>query len=508
MKRICKIVIVLCIIVICNSINVSETKASSGGITVINDFKVQVVDDIDNYPYPETTTIAYEYDQLHYSKLIIDSPGQIKAFFTSQNDDRAAGEAWISTDITGNNIIGKVFNFNSWSKETSWFLAKGTYYLMSKCTNSSCNFNLSLLYEKAKADNSGAGDSFTNSHKINLSETNRGFLTNTTPNEYYSFELSERTAVTFKYSFDATVNDMSDTGHITLFDNNEIFIKDETFSKSDGGLKKFTYTLEKGTYYVKMSGMLGNTTLSLSPMYYKIKLTPDTDGSWTDEPIDVDIETGIDFSKITVLKKDIASSLVDNNMVWSGTGEDAVACDGLSFKATKSGVYSVRVTDIYGNNTMEKIKISNIDVKKPTIKGVTNDKAYKKPVTITWSDKQSGINPKKTTLNGKTVSSGITVSKEGKYTLKVYDQMGNYVKKLFYIDNTAPTAGVEAGKTYSDTVTLRFKDTLSGIKKITIDDVEQPSGYSSLYLFQNGNYTVKLWDNAGNYRKVTFQIKK
>ncbi|MDD6069539.1 MAG: hypothetical protein PUC12_01820 [Clostridiales bacterium] len=74
--------------------------------------------------------------------------------------------------------------------------------------------------------------------------------------------------------------------------------------------------------------------------------------------------------------------------------------------------------------------ISNVkkkDTKKPTVKGVKNNKAYKKSVKFKVSDK-SGI--KKVTLNKKKIKvskakKGYTVKKKGKYTMKVWDKAGN-----------------------------------------------------------------------------------
>jgi hypothetical protein len=120
---------------------------------------------------------------------------------------------WISTDIDGKDIIGDVFNFSNNNRETSWFLSKGTYYLINSWTTfAGGEVNISLLYEAAKKDNSIGGNSFEKSHKIGLKNTFRGFLTNTTPNEYYTFDVPERTAVTLKYSFDTTANTKDNMG--------------------------------------------------------------------------------------------------------------------------------------------------------------------------------------------------------------------------------------------------------------------------------------------------------
>ena len=242
-------------------------------------------------------------------------------------------------------------------------------------------------------------------------------------------------------------------------------------------------------------------------MFYNITLTADTDGKWTDEGYYVYIDTSIDYSKISVLCFDVKDSLIDNEVLWAATNPNYVSVEGERFLAEKSGVYSVRITDKNGYNTMAKINITNIDVTKPKVSGVKNNKIYSKAIKITWKDEESGINDKKTTLNGKAVKSGVKISKEGKYTLKVYDNVGNYRSYTFYVDFTAPTASVENGKTYKEAVTVKFKDNLTGISRIVLDGAEV-SSTNPIYLYANGEYELELWDKADNYRKITFTIKK
>lgn len=87
---------------------------------------------------------------------------------------------------------------------------------------------------------------------------------------------------------------------------------------------------------------------------------------------------------------------------------------------SEESVYRITATDINGNS--RKIQF-RIDTTKPSVSGVANGKTYKSARTIKFSDKGSGI--QKAVLNGKTVSSGKTVSKKGNYTLAVTDKAGN-----------------------------------------------------------------------------------
>lgn len=503
MKRTFRILLLL-VIVACATIFIQSAKMAEA--IVITQVPLQEVDDIDNTPYPNKTMITYDAERVSCSSFTIDTAGQVKAIFSCQIKYNINGNVWLSKDSTGRQVIGEVVKITSNVTEVSWFLESGTYYLNSNLSYDPFDMNIALLYEKSKVTEQKTTTSFKDNTAVAHDTTVKGFLTDANPADYYSFDLGKKALVTIKYSFDSSASDGESAGHCILYDADELFLKEGTYTNSNEASQEYTCLLEPGKYYVKLQGLLGNTTLSVTPMYYDISLTSLTDNKWTKKHIHVNIDTSIEYSEIIVLFKDVKDSLLDNDDMWSKTNDAFVALDGESFIANKSGTYSVRITDKYGNNAMAKIKVSNIDVTVPAVKGVTDTKAYRTSVTPTWTDKQSGINLSKTTLNGKVIKSGTKITKEGKYTLKVYDLVGNYKTVVFYIDSTAPTAGVVNGKTYSDSVNLKFKDSVSGIKKVLVDGEEVTA--NTLYCCQDGDYTVELWDNAGNYRKIEFSIKR
>lgn len=71
-----------------------------------------------------------------------------------------------------------------------------------------------------------------------------------------------------------------------------------------------------------------------------------------------------------------------------------------------------------------------VDIDKPVVTGVKNGGTYKKAV-IRYSDKHSGV--KSATLNGKSVKSGVKVTKAGSYKLIVTDNYGNKTTVKFKI---------------------------------------------------------------------------
>lgn len=96
----------------------------------------------------------------------------------------------------------------------------------------------------------------------------------------------------------------------------------------------------------------------------------------------------------------------------------------------KDGKYTFTATDASGNQSSIRV---TLDQTKPAIKGVKNNKTYKKKVTLKFKDK-NGI--KKITINGKAIKKSTkskTLRKRGSYTVKVTDKAGNQNKVKFKI---------------------------------------------------------------------------
>ncbi len=505
-------------LVFCMSITLFTGKAKSETSHML---PLQNVVEVENYHYPDMTPLGSGSDWTIYSGFTIEATGQIKAILHSPTGSKLTGEVWLCKDNLSRSIVGKVSQFTDKPTEVSWFLERGTYYIFAKTIKpsqavlegtpyfyDSPELSIALLFEKIKLPELKPVTSFENSIYIQTNDTARGFLTNENPADYYSFSLAKQATVKIKYAFDTSASTGEETGSCSLYDSNWISLKKGNYVKTDEALSEYTYLLEAGIYYVKLSGLLGNTTLRIEPMYYDIKLIPVTDKNWTKKHIKVNIDTSIDYKDIKVLLMNVKDSLIDNDKVWTETNEHYIPLDGETFLAEKSGTYTVRITDQYGHNTMKRLKISNIDVTKPKVKGVKNQKAYNKAVKPTWTDTQSGLNKNKTTLNDKVISSGTRITKEGKYILKVYDKIGNCRTVEFFIDYSKPSANVENGKTYTSSFTLQLKDSTSGIKKIEIDGEEVPAANKIKYIYLDGKYTVELWDNADNHRKYSFNLKK
>lgn len=504
MKKYVAKALMFCGLLVCFSLANAQTAKADNK----EDIPLQRYEDLDNIPYPSLTFVTlYSHKVRSYTAINLNDPGQVKMVTKTGLEVTGQGSAWISRDHNGLDIVGTVRDIAAFDNTISWFLDDGQYYINYQWNQGVSNIGIAFLYEEGISDETQSISTLTNTNKIDLDKTYRGYLTVNTPNDYYEFTVKEKSLLTIEYFFDANDNQSSDLGMCTLYDKNKLVIAEGEYKATETGRKTITHHVEAGVYYIKMNGLYGNTALAVKPMYYHIDLTSENATEWTKKPIDINIDTTIDYSEIRVLREDVKESLIGRKYHWLAENPNYVIVNGETFEATKNGIYSVRITDQLGNHHMEKIEVKNIDATKPKVTGVKDKTSYKKAVTIKFEDPLSGINASKTTLNGKAVKSGTKISEQGEYTLKVTDMMGNVRTVVFYVDYDAPTSGIVNNKTYTSAVTLRFKDNASGIKKITINDEEVDPKITTRRYFLDGEYEVKMWDNAGNYRKEVFTIK-
>lgn len=90
----------------------------------------------------------------------------------------------------------------------------------------------------------------------------------------------------------------------------------------------------------------------------------------------------------------------------------------------------------------------------------------------------------------------------------MYDKLGNGREIEFNIDYTAPTTNIKNKKTYNDIVIAQINDNVSGVKRLVVNNIEQAVVSPTLYFYLDGEYVLEIWDNADNYRKLEFKIKK
>ena len=501
------LLIMLCIAI--GFIKPSKASAYDYGLQV--NIPLVTVTNIDNVPYPSTYNMFFYGDNVrNYSKFTIESPGEVKAYFRWTSSNNGRGTAWFSRDVNGYDIVGSTAELNYSNNSLKVFLDTGTYYLNCTWTTEAYDVGAALLYEDGQSEELMDVSSFDNPNPIVFDKTTRGFITDTAPNDYYVFTLDKKALVTIAFSFDKDNYTRYD-GYATLYNEFQIELANKRYTRTTQGAEVINQQLQPGTYYIRLTGINGGTTLNVSPMYYDITLKPEVTSGWTKGPMKVFIDTTIDYVDIVAVSRRVYEDDIKNTEIWMKSiyNQYYIPVEGNAFEVTKNGTYSVRIEDKFGNYELKTIKITTMDTTEPKVSGVSDGKYYKSPVTIKWSDSQSGIKSSKVTLNGKKVKSGIKVTEAGKYTLKVYDKVGNVKKVVFYLDFKAPTiSGASNGKTYKTAVTMTFKDNLSGIKKVTVNDEEITLSGNKYSVWADGTYTVKVWDNAGNTKKIKFKVKR
>ena len=181
-----------------------------------------------------------------------------------------------------------------------------------------------------------------------------------------------------------------------------------------------------------------------------------------------------------------------------GKANGELQADGCTVKYDIKTLQNQNVNRLYA---ISKSAMAATD--KITIQGAKNKKAYRRAITI-----QVGAQSAVTsfTVNGKQQATNrFSTNQDGKYTVIVQSATGQTKKISFCIDKQKPITNIKNKKTYKKTVQIRFKDKISGIKKATLNGKKIKSGKK---VKKNGKYTLKIYDKAGNVKKIKFTIKK
>ena len=162
----------------------------------------------------------------------------------------------------------------------------------------------------------------------------------------------------------------------------------------------------------------------------------------TEKPV---LKTELSNSKWTNKSVTLKISAKDNvgvNYIELPNGK-IIYSDTASLKISKNGKYTIKAYDKSGNYTTKTITINNIDTTKAVakIKVSKPDKNNKVKITITASDKNSGLN--KISFSGKQYTAKstntFTVTKNGNYTVKLSDKAGNISEYTVKVNSIKPS---------------------------------------------------------------------
>lgn len=300
------------------------------------------------------------------------------------------------------------------------------------------NCNVAVVNSKAEMDNISAG------HTERVTVTR-----NTSDDTYLMVTLTEDSWVRFSGSYSLGENDYGQT-HVDIY-------TDSSFSNKKGGYGwgYWEYTnsycgfLTKGTYYLHVHTQLGNGSkfegnvnvivgaIPLSKIFTPVMTT---NKKQTITTVKFHNVLGSYLTYAQYQPGQVSLSDVNNKSYWKDkygyNGSDKCVIleqqgEAFSFQTKENGFYTIMIQDYAGNRYSQVFKVTQNDTKKPTVKGVKNNRTYKKAVKIKFSDNGSGI--KNAKLNGKKIKSGKKVSKKGSYKLVVTDKAGNKTQIKFKI---------------------------------------------------------------------------
>lgn len=247
------------------------------------------------------------------------------------------------------------------------------------------------------------------------------------PVDYAKFTLTQKSYVkisanhttTKSYTFPygkSTVNLYSNKGYSVL-------LGDTSFDNTESWVSPSIYLeLDAGTYYLSLN-VKSNYGFSYDfTGYVNVAAVKATKGVTVKKTINSTKNAATLKVSTSGIGEVTSISYLEGKKTASSSWSGATKLKSNKVKLKKNGWVTFQIqTEYY--TTYKQYKVTGIDTTKPTVKGVKNKKSYKKPVTIKFSDKSSGI--KKATLNGKKIKSGKKVKKAGSYTLKVWDKAGN-----------------------------------------------------------------------------------
>jgi hypothetical protein len=184
-----------------------------------------------------------------------------------------------------------------------------------------------------------------------------------------------------------------------------------------------------------------------------------------------------------ILNDEIGSSVADENGSFS-----------IPIQKQRVGtMINVHAEDEAGNHSQYKV-VTVVDNTPPVVSGVENNKSYNYDVTINYSDALA-------TLNGKSIENGTRVSDEGYYVLRATDHAGNVTTVVFTIDKSAPVVnGVIDQGYYNQDVTITFAEGTA-----TLNGEPFTSG---TVVKEEGDYSLEVIDEAGNWTNLSFSIDK
>ena len=215
-------------------------------------------------------------------------------------------------------------------------------------------------------------------------------------------------------------------------------------------------------------------------------------------------------------------TLPDGTVVATNSAKGANAT--ADYTVSDNGSYTFKITDMYDNVTTQTVTVSKIDKVLPSATTQGNPVNWtnqNQTLTITGSD-VGGSGFKQIKLPSGVIVSGssatYTVSQNGSYSFVVYDNAGNsrtISEQVTKIDKETPGGGITGNPVnwtnQNATLTLNAADTGgAGVKGVYLPNgtFVTTTSTASYVATQNGTYTFKTVDFAGNETSVSATVTK
>lgn len=402
------------------------------------------VPDIDNVLYPSTSQF-YMFDSTGgVGEFKINEPTIIKGYFNWDKvlNVKLSGTAWFARDKKGLDTVGKSIKLSQSGDSILIFLDPGTYYLhyyitLKNSTNrqntmDKIKFGVAILAENVQSEENIFSSSFTMPNQLIFGESKRGFLSTTSPMDFYRISVKEYSEVKISYNFEKTEETDLSKAICTLYDKDNQKITSKKFNPVGEGKNTITEMLEQGTYYISLSGSTGTTSIKTEAISYIVDAKQNIN-KWTNKDVKVSVIREFESVEELLVDGKVQDSKVNDSKIWTVNKEKCSEIKNGTFTVVKNGIYSIRLKDKNKKYILKRIKISNIDKLPPSISGVKNGGSYKDKVKIYYWDR-GGSGIRYALIDNVEIENGATISKKGTYTLKVADYAGNVKTLTFRIE--------------------------------------------------------------------------
>lgn len=316
---------------------------------------VTYVDFIDNYQYPETDKYTTVSGIVGVKSFKLTKPTILKIYMTWDTSAFRSATVWLSRDADGYDIIEAE---KTLSKTTSYLfhlLDPGKYYInykMAGTSNTAKSETGLCVIGQTVSTNEGSNyaSSYKNPLTLTPNKTYKGFLSVTAPVDYYKFTLDEKSLVTFTYDFAQLNGSKNSNATINIYNSNNVLIKRQNYSSSGAENNKIQLLLDKGTYYISMTGAETATILKANTVSRTISVKKTA----SNNKVKLTLSFAFDPAEIKVVKGYVYDDLITDSTTWS----KAATLNSKSYTVSSKGYYTFRIKDTYGNYFLKRVNVT------------------------------------------------------------------------------------------------------------------------------------------------------